>query len=200
MTGSFLQFAPLIFLVVVFGLAFVLPTLRLWLRARTNALVLPGGDSAEAIVGRWFKAVLVLELAATAVWALGPPSLRSIGAIALPWPQAMAVLGWILCLCTLAAVVAAQTHMASSWRIGVDQTPTELRRVGLFALSRNPIFLGMRLMLLGLFLVLPNALTMVAMLLGEAMMQIQVRFEEAHLDRMHGQAYRTYRSQVRRWL
>mgnify|MGYP001490612632 CR=1 FL=1 len=67
--------------------------------------------------------------------------------------------------------------------------------VGVFRLSRNPIFLGMRLTLLGLFLVIPNAVTLAVLVLGNVLVQVQVRLEEAF-----GEVYARYREQVRRWI
>ena len=49
-------------------------------------------------------------------------------------------------------------------------------------------------------LVAPNALSLAVLLLGEALIQLQVRFEEAHLERIEGEAYRAYRARVPRWL
>jgi protein-S-isoprenylcysteine O-methyltransferase Ste14 len=75
-----------------------------------------------------------------------------------------------------------------------------LVRKGVFDLSRNPIFLGMMLTLLGLFLVIPNAVTLLAFVLGVVLIQIQVRLEEAFLSGAHGEDYADYRRYVRRWL
>ena len=58
----------------------------------------------------------------------------------------------------------------------------------------------MRLSLLGLFLVFPAAATLVLLVAGEILMQVQVRLEEQHLTALHGEVYRVYRSRVRRWL
>jgi protein-S-isoprenylcysteine O-methyltransferase Ste14 len=91
--------------------------------------------------------------------------------------------------------------MGNAWRIGIDdENPTELVTSGIFRLSRNPIFLGVRLNFVGLFLVLPNAVTLVIWLLGDAMLQIQVLLEEEYLRQAHGEAYQKYIQQVRRWL
>jgi protein-S-isoprenylcysteine O-methyltransferase Ste14 len=91
--------------------------------------------------------------------------------------------------------------MRESWRIVIDEeVKTELVRRGVFRLSRNPIFLGMRIMLIGFFLALPNAVTLAMLLVGDALMQIQVRLEEEHLARMHGENYREYQRKTRRWL
>ena len=91
--------------------------------------------------------------------------------------------------------------MGDSWRIGIDQeSETKLVQAGFFRFSRNPIFLGVRINLLGFFLVLPNALTLVILILGDVILQIQVRMEEEFLARKHGKSYEEYKRSVPRWL
>ena len=85
--------------------------------------------------------------------------------------------------------------------IGIDtEHRTELVDSGLFGISRNPIFLALRVTQLGFLLTLPNVLMLVAVVMGEVSMQIQVRLEEEHLRGMHGEAYEAYSRKVRRWL
>jgi protein-S-isoprenylcysteine O-methyltransferase Ste14 len=89
--------------------------------------------------------------------------------------------------------------MKNSWRIGIDtETKTELVTSGLFSLSRNPIFFGMILSLIGLFLTTPNAFTGLFLILGYILIQIQIRLEEEFLIKQHGQHYETYKQKVRR--
>lgn len=91
--------------------------------------------------------------------------------------------------------------MGESWRIGIDEERrTPLMRKGVFSLSRNPIFLGMMLTLLGLFLATPNAVTLTVLALDVVLIQIQVRLEEEFLSKTHGPDYAEYRREVRRWL
>lgn len=91
--------------------------------------------------------------------------------------------------------------MGESWRIGIDEERrAPLVRKGVFGLSRNPIFLGMISTLLGLFLVIPTAVTLLVLGLGVVLIQIQVRLEEEFLSGAHGRDYEEYRSDVRRWL
>jgi protein-S-isoprenylcysteine O-methyltransferase Ste14 len=91
--------------------------------------------------------------------------------------------------------------MGNSWRIGIDEEKkTPLVQSGLFRFSRNPIFLGMIITLLGVFLTIPNALTLLFLSLGFVLIQIQVRLEEEFLTRTQGEGYAEYRRQVRRWL
>ena len=53
--------------------------------------------------------------------------------------------------------------------------------------------------LLGLFLVVPNALTLLALVMGVVLIQIQVRLEEQFLANLHEDEYTEYRNPVRRW-
>jgi protein-S-isoprenylcysteine O-methyltransferase Ste14 len=58
----------------------------------------------------------------------------------------------------------------------------------------------MRVTLLGSFFAMPNAVTLAVVVVGDVLMQIQVRLEEEYLLRTHGKSYREYIRQVRRWL
>jgi len=72
---------------------------------------------------------------------------------------------------------------------------------GPFRASRNPIYLGMTLMLLGLALFLGSATPWTLVVLFA--FWIEVRFilnEEAHLTEQFGDAYRSYQASVRRWV
>jgi len=91
--------------------------------------------------------------------------------------------------------------MGESWRIGIDRDHTPmLVKKGVFKISRNPIFLGMITTLLGLLLVLTNALTLLSFVVGVVLISIQVRLEEKYLLTRHGDEYAEYRRRVRRWI
>lgn len=192
--------ALLAYFALFFLVAFFWPTWRLWRRDRTNALVLPHDDSAQGVVGRWFRLTLLAIPAVLVPVAVGMP-LDAVGRLLWLESEMLRMVSWAVLAASLAWVVVAQAQMGGSWRIGIDvaaQPP--LVRSGLFALSRNPIFLGMKLALLGLFLTLPTGATMAILLLGEILMQVQVRLEEAHLNETLGQEYEVYRDRTRRWL
>ncbi len=108
------------------------------------------------------------------------------------WGSLGAALLWTVC---------AQFQMGQSWRIGIDkEIRTPLVTSGLFAWSRNPIFLAMRVCLAALTLLQPNPFTLVLLVAGDLVMQFQVRLEEAFLRDQHGAAYADYCGRVRRWL
>jgi protein-S-isoprenylcysteine O-methyltransferase Ste14 len=90
--------------------------------------------------------------------------------------------------------------MGSSWRIGIPSEAAPLRTDAAFAVSRNPIFLGMIAFVAGLTLWSPSAVTVALLVAAYISIEVQIRGEEAFLERMHGDAYRRYRARVRRWI
>lgn len=121
----------------------------------------------------------------------------------IPWLERGWVrwIGVILLLASLVWTVFAQAQMGNSWRIGIDyEHRTKLMQGGVFRLSRNPIFVGMMGTLLGLFLTIPNVATLITLAVAVILIGIQVRLEEEHLAKVHGQDYLQYMRHVRRWL
>jgi protein-S-isoprenylcysteine O-methyltransferase Ste14 len=101
----------------------------------------------------------------------------------------------------LILIFVAQQNLANSWRIGIDSSnKVNLVTHGLFAISRNPIFLCVILTFLGLFLIIPNVLTAIILVSGIIVIQVQVRLEEAFLLNELGEEYKKYLSTVKRWL
>jgi protein-S-isoprenylcysteine O-methyltransferase Ste14 len=178
--------------------------LRSWLvyrRSGVNPLVLPAADDAYGYVGRAFKLCMAGCVIAVAVIAFDPQAASRLGAWPLLQHGTARSAGWLLLVSALAWMLLAQAHMGLAWRVGIDSARrTELVQHGLFALSRNPIFLAMRASLLGLLLVYPAAATLALLVAGEILVQVQVRLEEQHLNSLHGDAYRAYCARVRRWL
>lgn len=191
----------LVYLTLFIGVTMFGRSYLVWRRTGVNPYVLGKSDSAFDYIGRLFRVLIALIASVVVVYAWAPAAytlLTPIGWLERIWLDTVgvALLGF-----AFVWIVAAQMQMGNAWRIGIDAaTRTELVEQGLFRVSRNPIFLGMRALLLGLFLVLPNALTLALWLLGDVLLQLQVRLEEEHLQRLHGKAYTTYRQRVRRWL
>lgn len=95
----------------------------------------------------------------------------------------------------------AQRNMANEWRIGIDnKNKVNLITKGLFSISRNPIFLGVILIFLGLFLIIPNIVTAIIFFTGILIIQVQVRLEEEFLLKDLGGEYKIYLKKVKRWL
>jgi protein-S-isoprenylcysteine O-methyltransferase Ste14 len=108
--------------------------------------------------------------------------------------------GWLFIGCGTVITVVAQVQMGTAWRIGIDDRPTELITEGLFALSRNPIFSGMILTLIGAVLIAPAVWSILFASVTILLIAVQTRFEEQHLVELHGEAYIAYAQQVGRFL
>ena len=197
---SLRYFLPL-YLLAYLVAAFFWRSFIVWKKTSINPVVFKGTDNAHDFIGRAFKllfALIVIVVFGYSFW----PELYGY-AIPIEWLDHARFkrLGVALLLLSLLWTVLAQAQMGKSWRIGIDQQhPTSLVRRGVFAVSRNPIFLGMMLTLLGLFLVVPNALTLLALVVGVLLIQIQVRLEEEFLANTHGEEYEQYKREVRRWI
>ena len=195
-----MQTLLLSYFLAFFAIVIVWPTWRLWRRERINALVLPRDDSAHGVIGRWFKGLMAGMYVLVLALGFGL-DVELLGRLRWAEHEAARLAGWALLGVGLVVIVLAQAQMGRSWRMGIDaQRPTALVMEGIFARSRNPIFLGMRLNVAGLFLLVPCGVTLAILLLGEALIAVQVRLEEAHLASTLGADYRAYLTRVPRWV
>ena len=190
-----------IYLVVFFFSAFFWRSYRVWKATGINPFVLGSTNSAHDYIGKVFKLVFVLITATVIVYSVSSEAYNYL--IPISWLQhpVIQVTGLALLMLSLVWTLIAQAQMGDSWRIGIDaKRKTELVQRGVFRFSRNPIFLGMIITLVGLFLVMPNAVTLLILVLGYVLIQIQVRLEEELLATIHEEKYSEYRRNVRRWI
>jgi protein-S-isoprenylcysteine O-methyltransferase Ste14 len=88
-----------------------------------------------------------------------------------------------------------------NFRVGIDiNRPGKLVTSGVFAFSRNPIYVAGGLVLLGEFLVFPNWILLVYLAAGLWLIHRQVLREEEFLRKKYGQEYAEYRNRVRWYL
>jgi len=81
-----------------------------------------------------------------------------------------------------------------------DET-TEIITYGPYELTRNPMYLGMTLMLLGVGFVIGSLpFFFPAIIFFTIMNFIYIPFEEDKISKAHGEKYHTYKKKVRRWL
>ena len=191
-------FLPAYF-VAYFGIAFVLKSVLVARRIGKSPLVFPDRDSAYGLIGFYFKLLLLAIFGYVMLYAVFTEWHPNFLPIFLPAAGELRYLGLILLAVSLLWTIWAQVNMKDSWRIGIDHdTKTALITKGLFSISRNPVFFGMLLSLAGLFLVTPNALTLLFLIVGYILIQIQIRLEEDFLQQQHGDLYQNYKQRVRR--
>lgn len=192
----------LAYFLVYFLFGFVLRSVLVYRRTGINPMVLPRTQDAYGYVGLAFKVMILACGLLVLLMALVPEAISVwLGHIEPLHRPGIRWLGWCLLCSALMWMLVAQAQMGASWRVGIDTARrTELVISGLFARSRNPIFLAVRVTMLGLFLVAPNAATLAMLTASELLVQVQVRLEEKHLFTLHGKAYEDYCDRVRRWL
>jgi protein-S-isoprenylcysteine O-methyltransferase Ste14 len=144
-----------------------------------------------------------------------PPPLVFMAAIALAvllgwlWPRDPWIGGWFRHLfggiSIIGGVALIVTAMGRFRQTGQDPKPwlpsPEMITTGPYQFTRNPMYLGLTLITIGIGHVIGNgwfAITAVIALL--AVQQLAVVHEEAYLERKFGDAYREYKKRVRRWL
>jgi len=190
-----------IFLLIFFFLVFFLRSFLTWRKTGINPLTFSKGDDAHGYIGKVYGFISVLELIVVSIYAFAP----SFHKYLLPFwyleNKTLMKVGWLLLFISILLVWIAQSHMRESWRIGIDEiNKSELVTSGLFSYSRNPIFLGIMIANFGLFLIIPNAFTLLIVSLSTVSINTQIRLEEAFLEKSHGTAYINYRKKVRRWI
>jgi protein-S-isoprenylcysteine O-methyltransferase Ste14 len=88
-----------------------------------------------------------------------------------------------------------------SFRVGIDQDNSDkLVTTGIFAFSRNPIYVAFGFVLLGQFLVFSSLILLVYMVVATWLFHRQVSREEEYLRNHYGQQYLEYCDRVRRYL
>jgi len=190
-----------LYLAVYFAAAFFWRSYRVWKQTGVNPYVLGKTDNAHDFIGKIFRLTSGLSVVVVILYSASNQWYQYLTPIIWLQQSALRWCGLMLLAISLIWIVIAQAEMGNSWRIGIDANrQTALVQQGLFRLSRNPIFLGMRVNLLGFFLVLPNAATLLILVLGDVLIQIQVRLEEEYLRQMHGEDYQNYCRQTRRWI
>ena len=173
----------------------------LWKKTNVNPLTFNKDDDAHGYNGKVFSFISVLELIVISIYAFSDnwrDFLLPLWYLEYPILQKT---GYVMLLLSLVIVWVAQSQMADSWRIGIDEeNKTELVTNGLFRYSRNPIFFGIMVANIGLFLVLPNAFTMLIVSLSTISVNTQIRLEEEFLKKAHKNSYLDYSKKVRRWI
>jgi len=153
--------------------------------------------SAEWFAGSGFVAAPAVAVLASILQLLDVAA--PVAVLHSPWIQ---IGGIVVAIVGIFATVYAQLDMGDSWRIGVDPgETTTLVRTGVFGWVRNPIFTAMITFGFGIALVTPSLVALAGFLLLVATIELQVRIvEEPHLLTVHGDDYRSYLTNVGRFM
>ena len=110
-------------------------------------------------------------------------------------------MGFFVGLVGLSFCLYAQIKMGQSWRVGIDaNTKTSLIQTGLYKIIRNPTYLGLFILNVGVWIIWPTWTMLAFNLLFIYTLEIQVRCEEDFLEQIHGKTYLNYRKLTKRYI
>ncbi|MFY0625432.1 MAG: isoprenylcysteine carboxylmethyltransferase family protein [Reichenbachiella sp.] len=172
-----------------------------WRKTGINPFVFGKTETAHDYIGRVYKVMMVGTWVAIICSSFIPDVYHYLMPIGYLDNQFIQLSGLVLLVTSFIWIVVAQYQMSKSWRIGINyEEKTDLVSHGVFAYSRNPVFLGVLVSYLGTFLIIPNALTFATLWITYFIIQVQVRLEEEYLKSIHGDAYELYQRKTHRWL
>ena len=106
-----------------------------------------------------------------------------------------------LCLAGVLILLWSLASFGRSFRVGIDvDQPGSLVTTGIFAVSRNPIYVGFFVFLVGQFVAFPNWVPLAYLIGGALLFHRQVLREEEFMRQRYGNEYAEYCGRVRRYV
>jgi protein-S-isoprenylcysteine O-methyltransferase Ste14 len=179
---------------IVLLIGTVLTRVLMLSRTGTRAMHFGGIDKKDFVIPPFALFYFYTVFAAAFGWPL-VSSERFVQSHALPW------IGVALCFAGLLTLLVSLISFGRSFRVGIDvDHPDQLVTTGIFAWSRNPIYVGFFLVLAGQFFVFPNWVPLVYLFAGTWLFHRQVLREEEFMRRQYGEEYAAYCRRVRRYV
>ena len=140
------------------------------------------------------------------MWALAAVIGIALGWLA-PWPFVPTAVpaAWVGAALVVLAVAlfvwAIMTMTRAGSNVPTSRPTTAIVDAGPYGFTRNPIYVGMMLSLVGLAIAFDSIWSLITLIFFFLIIRFGVvAREEAYLDRKFGDVYRGYRVRVRRWL
>ncbi len=198
---NFLKIYLPIYLLFYLLLTFVIPTYKTYKATGINPITFGKADNAHDYIGFVMKVLIGLLFVTVLLFSFGDTAYQYCAPILFLENNNIKFVGLVLIHISLIWIAIAQYQMSNSWRIGIDEkNKTDLVTNGIFSISRNPIFLGMIISVLGIFLIIPNAVNFFTALATYFIIHIQIRLEEVFLQSQHGNVYFACKKKTRRML
>ncbi|HTM86021.1 MAG TPA: isoprenylcysteine carboxylmethyltransferase family protein [Mycobacterium sp.] len=181
-------------LALVLCLSLVIARVVMLRRSGTNALHFGNLDKKDFLIPPVALLYFYVIFAAAFGWPLVAAG-RFFSSDAVAW------IGVALCFGGVLFVLLSLVSFGRSFRVGIDvDHPDRLVTSGVFAVSRNPIYVGFALVLLGQVLVFPNWIPLIYFVAALWLFNRQVLREEAFLRAHYAGEYADYCNRVRRYL
>ena len=143
--------------------------------------------------------VALVLISAALMW-LGAWSAPRLGS---PFPGRRLIAGGLALLGALISILGVVAFKRARTTVNPmkPESSSSLVAAGIYRVTRNPMYLGFLLILLGWAAYLSNALSVLAIPAFVLYMTVfQIRPEERALDSLFGPEFAAYKAQVRRWI
>jgi protein-S-isoprenylcysteine O-methyltransferase Ste14 len=156
----------------------------------------------QALLDLTFVLVALVFAYQTAAAVIAPESRLVAGRLSsLALPAALRWFGLLLGIAGLVLYVRALLDFGASWRFTIDrERPGPLVTGGVFDACRNPVYVALMLVALGVALVLADGLLLLMACAAPGYFHPLVRREERFLLARYGEDYAEYCARVPRWL
>lgn len=156
----------------------------------------------QALLDLAFALVALVFAYQTVAIVLAPGGRLGAGPLSsLPLPSALRWLGLLLATAGFVLYVRALLDFGASWRFTIDrERPGPLVVRGVFASSRNPVYVALMMVAFGIALALGDGLLLLMACAAPAYFHPLVLREERFLAARYGEDYADYCARVPRWL
>jgi protein-S-isoprenylcysteine O-methyltransferase Ste14 len=196
---NYFQIAAVVIVVCVIGSK----ALYSWATTGVNPIVIGRGQGAWRIIELLSFLALILWVIEVLLRALRSrfdifPDAVRFGFLQTP---AAKTFGVVLVTLGMIPFILAFVNFGTSWRIGIDRkTPGGLVTGGIFAVTRNPIYVAFIMFLFGIFLINGTWFFLIFALLAVLAIHFQILREEEFLKQQYGRTYNEYCRRAARYL
>lgn len=193
-------------MITLYGPLVLIALALVWGFARMTYLSRAKGVSVLAFVGRkrtGAESVLALTAFVLNGYLIARPFVPGLDRFLMTAPNLYSHYGVALMALGIAIAVLSQADMGKAWRIGVPKVAEEsqsLVTTGLYRFSRNPIYVGIMLFIVGSVVVAPGPVTILSLILTWVFVNKIIDSEEAFLRAAFGAEFDAYCTRTRRWL
>jgi len=156
--------------------------------------------------GRRRAAALLNVVASALVWVTGPAyvltarSVDWLGRLAFLETPFARGLGVFACALVCLLLIWGAVSLGGSFRMALPESKQPLVTSGLYRWTRNPLALSIDLLTLGILLLAPSWLALLAFALTVVSYEWKIRIEETYLREVHDVAYAEYCARTGRYL
>lgn len=97
-------------------------------------------------------------------------------------------------------IIVSFINLRKSTRLGIPEEFTELKVIGLYKISRNPMYIGFNLLTISAILFVNNFLILILGIYSIVIYHLIILSEEKFLENRFGEKYLNYKKNTRRYL